>query len=131
MEILPLQKGHVYAVEFDDGIVKIGSTMDANMRFWQLERREPKKRIVRACVSEKTELYRVVERLAQDGLTSVWKKEYYSIPYQDAEERIAKYLAIDFSLGSRIEVITHFRDLATAKELYCIEMRKRKEDKGT
>ena len=84
--------GYVYAVQFEDGAVKIGSTKNATERFYTLQNYYRGKRslIVNTYISEFSDDAREDEHRAQSGLKAIEKKEVYNISFGDAVRRIKK-----------------------------------------
>ena len=118
----PPVPGYVYAVQFDDGLVKIGSTSYPAERFHRLQfyYRNKKTRIDRVYISDKVEDSRRCERLAQDGLRAVEKKEIYNISFDDAVNRVksATNTKDDFITHSREETEREFPDLKLTQIKY-------------
>lgn len=82
--------GCVYAVEFEDGAVKIGSSSNCAQRFYSLQngyRKRPSS-IVNVFISEITDDCRTAEHNATAGLKPCEKKEIFPITFDDAVERI-------------------------------------------
>lgn len=122
-EIMPKPiPGYVYAVQFDDGKIKIGSTKNASERFYTLQYyyREKKTKIIRTYISDFVEDSRGCERKAQAGLKPVEKKEVYVISWGDAVRRVKKATNTkkDFITLTREETEKEFPFLIRNEERY-------------
>lgn len=114
--------GYVYAVQFDDGRVKIGSTSNATERFYRLQfyYRDKKTRIDRVYISDHVEDSRECERQAQKGLKPVEKKEVYRISFGEAIRRIKRATKTEdgFITNGRAETEREFPCLVPTQEKY-------------
>jgi len=82
--------GRVYAVQFEDGLVKIGWTANPDQRFDKLEcdYRGRYCRIVREYIGPIVQKARLAEALVLLGLKPIEKKELFEIPFHVAVDRI-------------------------------------------
>ena len=112
--------GYVYAVQFDDGAVKIGSTKNTAERFYTLQYyyRNKRTKIERVYVSDFVEDSRGCERKAQQGLKPIEKKEVYGISFGEAVRRVKKATNTkeDFITCSREETENVFPCLIPTEE---------------
>lgn len=118
--------GYVYAVQFEDGAVKIGSTKNATERFYTLQNYYRGKRslIVNIYISEFSDDAREDEHKAQSGLKAIEKKEVYNISFGDAVRRIKKATntKTHFATIGREETIREFPCLHTDGKKLCRKM---------
>ena len=108
-------RGRCYAVEFEDGAVKIGSTQNATMRFRQLQDKYRGRRseIIRIYIGEETDDVRYAESMAHYGLRPSEKREIFPITFGEAVRRIRRAVPDKEPLviNGREEVLREFPDL--------------------
>lgn len=80
--------GHIYAVEFDDGIVKIGRTQSPEKRMYSLTQFRGKRSLKKVYISGMIPHSYIAERLAMRGLTPCDGRECFKIPFEQAVERV-------------------------------------------
>ena len=80
--------GHIYAVLYDDGIVKIGKTKNPKQRLYALARIRGYHHIDKAYFSEPVNHAYVAERRATKGLKPCYKKEFFDISWEEAVARV-------------------------------------------
>lgn len=82
--------GYLYAVQYEDGLVKMGYTSNPSQRFEHLEQyyRGRPMRIIREYVSDMVYKCRLQEARAMMGLMPVYRKELFDIPFWEAVKRI-------------------------------------------
>lgn len=107
--------GYVYAVLYEDGLVKIGSTSKPAQRFYTLQNsyREKPMRIDRVFVSGVCNDSRGAERRAQNGLKPVYNRETYKISFGSAVHRVIKATGTQgYTLtNSREETVERYKNL--------------------
>ena len=88
--------GYIYAVEYADGLVKIGYSSNPCSRFDYLERyyRGRPMRIIREYVSDYVNKCRLYEARVMLGLEPCDKKELFCIPFYAAVKRIQTVVAM-------------------------------------
>lgn len=108
-------RGYVYAVQFSDGRVKIGSTQNAAERFYRLQfyYRDKPTRIERIYISDEVDDSRECEWKSQYGLKAVEKREVYQISFGEAVRRIKR------ATKTREPFITNCRE-ETEREFPCL-----------
>lgn len=114
-----LRSGVVYAVEYEDGIVKIGFTRDIRMRLYQLRRvyRGGEHVINKIYVSKCVENVRMKERDVLSGFIPalVGKNECFKIPFEVAVDKIKTICGEEYEVyASCIEDIMNDNYLDTA-----------------
>lgn len=116
-------RGYVYAVEYEDGIVKIGSTQNADKRFYSLQNayRRSNAVITKVYVSAVVPDCRGAERGAMNGLVPCEKRkrEVFDIPFPEAVERIQAQIKTtrhEVFCCTRKEVVRRFNNLETYGE---------------
>jgi len=81
--------GYVYAVEYDDGIVKIGHTRRPEQRLNELYRyRRKSHKITRVYITISVFGASACEYRANRGLKPCFGKEFFDVPFDDAVSRI-------------------------------------------
>ena len=80
--------GHIYAVEYDDGIVKIGRTESPKKRMYSLTQYRGPHSIKKVYISGIIPHSRVAERLAMRGLKPCERAECFDISFNEAVERV-------------------------------------------
>ena len=81
-------RGHIYAVEFDDGIVKIGRTQSPKKRMYSLTQFRGKHSLKKVYISGVIPHSYIAERLAMRGLTPCDGRECFKVPFEQAVERV-------------------------------------------
>lgn len=80
--------GHIYAVEYDDGIVKIGRTESPKKRMYSLTHYRGPHSIKKVYISGIIPHSRISERLAMRGLKPCERAECFDISFDEAVERV-------------------------------------------
>jgi len=109
--------GHIYAVLFDDGVVKIGRTKNPKARMYQLSTIRGYHKIERAYISGLVNHSNKVERAVTKGLTPCYKSEFFAIPFECAVKRI-RYICGDeclFHADSFEDVVESFPNTASSE----------------
>lgn len=89
-------EGHIYAVEYDDGIVKIGKTASPRKRMYSLTTfRGTYHKIIRVYISGKVQHSRYCEKKAMAGLVPCYGRECFSIPFKCAINRVRAVAGTD------------------------------------
>ena len=84
-------EGHLYVIEYDDGIVKIGKTTSPKRRMYTLTRfRGEYHRINKAYITNKITKMNTAEKMAMSGLRPVFGSECFKIKFEDAIKRVKK-----------------------------------------
>lgn len=112
--------GYLYAVEYDDGAVKIGYTRNASKRFYHLQKkyRGYESLIVKTCIGGKINDCRQAEHEATFGLKPIEKREIFPIEFEYAVQRIQAITPNEemFLTCCRQETVFEFPFLATPKD---------------
>ena len=81
--------GHLYAIEYDDGIVKIGRTQSPERRMYTLTKYRGKyHKIIKVYISGIVQHSYYAEKKAMAGLEPVYGRECFNIPFSCAVKRV-------------------------------------------